>query len=214
MRPNGPDTWSPGYVDGSAIRRRRFPGWLIAVVVVVVVAAVAGGVYAATKGGGSTSGTTYGPSWGQFTAAFPSPPTEADPAQVLSGFKGATAAAGYEVSPQSVTEVFSPTAPVPPPPTYVVAVIQFSSASELQALAGEVDKKLQLTSITVAGNPGYREVIPASTFGQQSQSKVTDPNAFVGVEYFIKGNVLYSPIVIASTTSEATAFLDSVQPVG
>ncbi|HLN17699.1 MAG TPA: hypothetical protein VK277_13235 [Acidimicrobiales bacterium] len=203
------------------------PKWLIPVLAVLVVVAVGGDALALVNRSSSTPSassnvtsttapettTVYGPGWAHFTAKFPSSPTQIAGASLTSGVQTGTQAVAYAVSPEAVTTLEQQNAPVPPPPTYLVALVQFKSPAAAE-LTFQFLNALKLNLTTVDGMPAFRTVTLASTsyLGEAGGRKVSDPNSTIGAVFFVRGDVLYAAEAVTPHPIQATAFINSFLP--
>jgi len=181
--------------------------------VVVAVALALGGC---SSNSTPASTTKYGPSWGIFTAAFPSTAKAATTAQMreIGGqFPHVTSAEAFYVSP-STEDIFAGGSAVPPPPTDAVLVMRFASVSDVTANMSELKSHLPgVTAVTVNGNDGLRILGPTSTSPLAAGAKVTDENTYLGVLLLQHGDVLYEAEAVTATSAEASRFLSSIKPL-
>jgi hypothetical protein len=162
-----------------------------------------------SSSGSSGTASTYGPSFGKFTATFPSTPKSAsNTKEVLSGFPtGVKVGTAYWVSPTA--DPLKSNAKTPPPPTYLVVVGQANSASQGTSFVGSIKGAPGAKPITVNGAKGYTF---SSTEKALSKNEATNPSATEAFLYVAKGNTLYAVIVVAKTAAEAKQFLSSFKP--
>ena len=160
----------------------------------------------------SSAATTYGPSWGRFTAAFPSTPTESgNLLKQLTGVKGAVAGYGFAVTKDK--HLFSSSSTGPTVPTYEVVTVQFSSADVASSAIASVRKQLSNPkNVTVGAAKGFK------AFGTVAATKKSKGHAAtkgytLGVEFLTKASTGYQVVVETSTSAAATAFVASVRPV-
>jgi hypothetical protein len=161
----------------------------------------------------SASGaTTYGPSWGKFTADFPSAPTASgNLAKQLTAVKGAEAGYGFAVTTDK--HLFDSSSSGPTVPTYEVVAVQFSSASLASSATAAVRKELSSpTSVTVGGAKGFKAFgsVPATA---KSKSHAATKAYTLGVEFLTKGSTGFQVVVSTRTAAAAKAFVSSVRPV-
>ena len=182
-------------------------------VALTVLALVLGGC--GSKGAPSAT-TRYGPSWGTFSAAFPSTATPATSAQMreIGGqFPHVTSAEAFYVSPSN-EDIFAAGSAVPAPPTDAVLVMRFSSVSDVNTNMSQLRSHLPgVTQVTVNGNAGLRILGPAATSPLAEGAKVTDKSSYLGVLLLQHGDVLYEAEAITATSAEASSFLASVKPL-
>jgi hypothetical protein len=160
----------------------------------------------------ASAASTYGPSWGRFTAAFPSTPTESgNLAKQLKDVPGATAGYGFAVTNDK--HIFSSSSSGPTVPTYEVVTVRFKSASGADSAIASVRKQLSgPTSVKVGGATGFKAfgAVPASakTEGHAATAAYT-----LGVMFLTKGSTGYQVVVATPTSGAAKAFVSSVRPV-
>jgi hypothetical protein len=162
-----------------------------------------------SSGSAGSSASTYGPSFGKFTATFPSTPHSAsNTKEVLSGFPtGVKVGTAYWISPTA--DPLSSSAKTPAPPTYLVVVGQANSASQGSSFVGSIKQAPGAKTITVNGAKGYTF---SSTEKTLSKNEATDPSATEAFLYVAKGSTLYAVIVVTKTAAEAKQFLSSFKP--
>jgi len=160
--------------------------------------------------------TSYGPSWGQFTAAFPStarPATTAQMIEIGKQFPHVSSAVAFYVSPSS-EDIFAANSAVPPPPTDAVLVMRFSSVSDVTTIMTDLKSHLSgVTRVTINGNAGIRILGPTSSSPLAQGAKVTDPNTFLGALLLQHGDVLFEAEAITTTSAAASGFLSSIKPL-
>jgi hypothetical protein len=166
--------------------------------------------------GSSVNGrvVTYGPTWGRFTAGFPSKPdvTSALTSE-LGHAPGSTAACGYAVS--SDHQLFSSNSTNSAVPTYETVVVRFKSAADATSYVHD-QNLMHATPITVNGATGITltTVTPGTPSGK---SGPTVPAANVGVLAVARAGVVYLAFAATATTAAppptASAFVASVTPV-
>jgi hypothetical protein len=162
----------------------------------------------------SSGGVKRGPSWGPFSATWPSSPTTASSGQmrVLTlGRSNLSGSAGYFVG--SPATLFQANPPVPKAGTYIVQVLRFTRSIYVTELLA-VYKAVSGAQSTTAGNfRGVRLITKASNSPLAAAgAKVLDPNAYVGFMFVINGDLGYIVADVTATQAEAAAFLNSFKP--
>jgi len=177
--------------------------------ILAVVAVGALTLSACGASGSAGSASTYGPSFGQFTATFPSTPKSAsNTKEVLSGFpSGVKLGTAYWVSPAA--DPLKSGSKTPSAPTYLVVVGKANSASQGTAFVASIKQAPGAKPITVNGAKGYTFT---STEKGLSANAASDPNATEGYIFVAKGTTLYAVIVVAKTADAARQFLSSFKP--
>lgn len=160
----------------------------------------------------TAAATLYGPSWGHFTAAFPSKPTKSgDLSGQLTAVHGATAGYGYAVTKDK--HLFSASSSGPTVPTYEVVAVKFTSATKASAAISGV--RTQIThplTVDVNGAKGFK------AFGTVAGTAKTETHAAtrgytLGVMFLTKGSTGFQVVVATRTAAAAKAFVASVRPV-
>ncbi|MGD0084389.1 MAG: hypothetical protein ABSD78_14510 [Acidimicrobiales bacterium] len=180
----------------------------------VAVALALGGC--GSKASGAPTAATYGSSWGQFSAAFPSTAKPATATQMLEigrQFPHVSESVAFYVSP-SKQDIFAANSDVPPPPTDAVLVMRFTSASDISTIMSDLQSHLTgVTKVTVNGNAGLRILGPTSSSPFAQGTKITDKNTFLGALLLQHGNVLYEAESVTTSLAEASSFLSSIKPL-
>ena len=173
---------------------------------------VAGAALAGCSSGTTAVHQTYGPSGHQFSVAFPSQPnSEANTKGLLTGLPPGSKAYGYDVSPDA--NVFSAASlPVPPPPTFAVAVVVTRSAKTAQGFVQQLSEVPGIKQYTTSGLSGYRFVGSENSPINQG-SRISDPSASEGVLFLDRGAALYIVEAITAQRAESQAFLASFRAV-
>jgi hypothetical protein len=165
----------------------------------------------AFAGPAAASGKTYGPSWGRFVASFPSSPTVTRTAPALQ----ASVPAGGQVIAYSVSKsknLFALGGPLPLPASYLVVVSKVPNQTDVSAY---VQQASQLPNVSLQGIksvPTYRSVFRESN-PFNPKSRVTNANAYEGIEAAAKGKDVFLVEVIAKSQSAVTNFLNAFHPV-
>ncbi|MGH9047800.1 MAG: hypothetical protein ACRDVW_10895 [Acidimicrobiales bacterium] len=161
--------------------------------------------------GVSSASSTYGPSWGRFTAGFTSNPRSQHLVKQVKTVPGAINGYGYAVTADK--HIFSSTSTSNPPvPTEEVVAVRFRSTSAAaKAIAGVRKELSKPANVSVDGAKGFqalgRVAATAKTSTQAASKAFT-----LGVRFLVKGTTGYQVVVAASTAAKAKAFLVSVKP--
>jgi hypothetical protein len=186
-------------------------GLILAVVAVgaLTLSACSSSSSSSGSSGSSGSSSTYGPSFGKFTATFPSTPqTATDTKEVLSGFPtGVTSGTAYWVSP--IADPLKSSTKTPPAPTYLVVVGKAKSAAQAATFTSSIKQAPGSKPITVNGATGYTFSSSEKNLGQ---NQATDPTATESITFVTKGTIMYAVIVVAKTAAAAQQFQSSFKP--
>jgi hypothetical protein len=178
-----------------------------------LVAAALFAVLAAGAWPASASGaTTYGPSWGKFTAVFPSAPTPSgNLAKQLTDVKGAISGYGFAVTNDK--HLFDTSSSGPTVPTYEVVAVRFTSASVASSAIASVRKQLSSPkNVAVGGANGFKAFgsVPGTA---KSKGHAATKGYTLGVEFLTRGSTGYQVVVATRASAAARAFVSSVRPV-
>jgi hypothetical protein len=146
-----------------------------------------------------------------FKAAFPSPPqADADDVTAAQHFPGAVSATAYWVSPDSA-DILNPGTPLPPAPTYLVAIGKFASHTAAAAFTASLRQ-----------TPGVRPAKIGRLRGDQFLGRegsainhargVTQPHAWDSEVALTRGSTVYLSIAYTTNRAAATSFTHSVRP--